>query len=77
MDVVVSEDSPISSSCGDSGCPSGCVSCFSSITGSLLEVAVDGFISCSAEGSLLMCAVWMVSATWRGMDDAMAAVGFS
>lgn len=41
----------------------------SSSTGSLVSAAVEGLMSWAAEGSLLMWAVWMVSAICMGMSD--------
>lgn len=40
-------------------------------TGSFLEAAVDGLMSCRGEGDRLMCAVCRVSASWRGMEVAI------
>lgn len=53
-----------SSSSSSSGAPFD-----SSFTGSLVSAAVDGLISCRAEGSRFMWADWMVSANWTGMSD--------
>lgn len=45
-------------------------------TGSLVSAAVDGLMSCRADGSLLMWAVWMVSAICTGMSDEAILGGF-
>ena len=39
--------------------------------GSRVEAAVDGFRSCRGEGSRLMWAVWITSATCVGIEDIM------
>ncbi len=39
------------------------------MTGIFSDAAVDGFMSCSGEGLGLMCAVWSVSAIWRGIEE--------
>lgn len=40
-------------------------------TGCLLEAAVEGLRSWVGDGARLMEAVWIVSAIWIGMEDAM------
>ena len=41
------------------------------VTGCFSEAVVDGFRSWEGEGVRLIEAVWMVSATWRGMEEDM------
>lgn len=40
-------------------------------TGCLLEAAVEGLRSWVGDGARLMEAVWIVSAIWIGMEEAM------
>jgi hypothetical protein len=41
------------------------------VTGCLDDAAVEGFKSWAASGARLICAVWIVSAIWRGMEEDM------
>lgn len=48
-----------------------CIGWSETETGSFLDAAVDGLRSCLGDGDRLMCAVCTVSASWRGMEDAI------